>query len=63
MSALGQVIDDEWAALAKLQEANKDACPAALANLKNAQVLHDVVIEKAQMRDTVIAAIDKLSLN
>ncbi|MDO4842386.1 MAG: threonine synthase [Phoenicibacter congonensis] len=61
MSALGEDITDEWEALEKLKVANSDPCPAALANLKNAEVLHDAVIEKQQMRDTVIAAIDKLA--
>lgn len=61
MSALGEDIDDEWAALEKLKQINADPCPAALANLKNAEILHNAVIDKQQMRETVIAAIDKLA--
>ena len=60
MSALGEDIDDEWIALKRLGEVNTDACPAPLANLQNAEVLHNTVIEKQQMRDTVKGAIDQL---
>ena len=61
MSALGEDIDDEWEALSRLGEINADACPAPLANLQNAEVLHNEVIAKEQMRDTVKVAIDKLA--
>lgn len=61
MSALGEDIDDEWEALSRLQSINKDACPAALACLKDAEILHNKVIAKEEMRDTVRAAIDKLA--
>ena len=61
MSALGEDIADEWEALARLGEINVDACPAPLANLKNAEVLHDAVIEKGQMKETVMKTVDKLA--
>ena len=61
MSALGEEIEDEWRALSRLGEINSDACPVALANLKNAKVLHNTVIAKEQMRETVKQAIDKLA--
>ena len=61
MSALGEDIDDEWVALKRLGEINADACPAPLANLQDAEVLHDSVIEKQEMRSTVKKAIDKLA--
>ena len=63
MSALGEDIEDEWEALNRLGEINEDPCPAPLANLQNAKILHNEVIAKEQMRDTVKAAIDKLAVS
>ena len=61
MCALGEDIQDEWDALKRLSEVNNDDCPDALANLQNAEVLHNSVIAKGQMRETVLKAIDKLA--
>ena len=61
MSSLGEEIEDEWEAIKRLEEVNHDPCPANLANLKDSTVLHKGVIEKAEMKKTVISAIDKLA--
>ena len=61
MSALGEDIDDEWRALKRLEEINEDACPKALAALKDKPDLHTSVIGKNDMKNSVIKAIDKLA--
>ncbi len=63
MSALGEEIEDEWNALSKLSEINDDACPKALAELQNKKDLHTSIIEKNEMKDSVVRAIDKLASN
>ncbi len=61
MKSLGREFEDEWEALYALCEVNSDPCPVALANLRNAEVLHNNVITQDQMKDSVKRAIDKLA--
>lgn len=63
MSALGEEIEDEWNALSRLSEVNDDACPKALGELQNKKDLHTSIIEKNEMKDSVVRAIDKLASN
>lgn len=62
VSACGEICDDEWEALDKLKALNKiQPCPDALSDLKNADILHNNIIDCKNMKNTVVNAIDKLS--